>query len=307
MPRSLVLTLFLIAWLVVGAAADDLPEPPGVLRLPPVDEPEAENGPELALPSEPEPEVDAGETATPETDEVAEAASPPGYVPVFLFPAYTEMAAWSGSFELGLDGSSGNTETFNFRFGLDVERKWDIHQFDIDLDYIRKTADGVETANRSFLDWRYERLFRDSYWTWFVHGTFEYNDFEAWDARVTADTGLGYQLITTEATKLISRAGGGFSRKIGLPDDYWAPELVLGLDFEHKIGKRHRLKAKVDYTPDVTNFASFRINSQASWEMLIDEEMNLSLKLSVLDRYDSVPEGAKPNDLDYSAVVMWRF
>ncbi|MDZ7618487.1 MAG: DUF481 domain-containing protein [Patescibacteria group bacterium] len=308
------------------AAGQAMPAPPGVLRLPPVDS--------LALPAvmapAPAPESEANEgpetkegpktgeaskedakdskSSTPAAGDQAEAAvSPPDYLPVFLFPAYTELVAWTGSFELGLDGSSGNSDTFNFRLGLDMERNWDIHRVDIDLDYIRKTAGGVETANRSFLEWRYERLFRDTRWTWVVHGTFEYNDFEAWDARVATDTGIGYKLITTDATKLISRAGGGFSRKIGLPDEYWVPELTLGLDFEHKVGKRHRLKAKVDYMPDMTDFGHYRVNSQASWEMLIDETMNLSLKLGVISRYDSNPEGAEPSDLDYSAVVMWRF
>ncbi len=299
---------------VVFDAAGQVPPSPEVFRLPPVDLPalpavmEAPPVLELEANEAPKEDVKTSDSSTNATDDQPEVTtSPPTYVPVFLFPAYTELAQWNGSFELGLDGSSGNSETFNFRLGLDMDRKWDVHQINIDLDYIKKTAGDVETANRSFLDWRYERLFRDTPWTWFVHGTFEYNDFEAWDARVAADTGIGYKLIATDATKLVSRAGGGFSRKIGLPDDYWAPELAFGLDFEHKVSKRHRLKAKVDYTPDVTNFASYRVNSQASWEMLIDDEMNLSLKLGVISRYDSNPEGAKPNDLDYSAVVMWRF
>ncbi len=302
MPLRYCFTLLLTSWFVVAARADEsVPPPPGLLRLPSVD----------ALETEPisatEPAVEADAPAASEADESVPTAAPPAYVPALLFPAYHEMAVWSGSFELGLDGTTGNSDTFNFRFGLDAERKWDIHRIDIDLDYLRKTAGGTDTANRSFLDWRYERLFRDTRWTWFVHGTVEYNEFEAWDCRVTADTGLGYRLIATDSTKLTSRAGGGFSRTIGLPDDRWVPELVLGLDFEHKVSKRHRLKVKVDYMPDFTDFTIFRINSQASWEMLIDEGMNLSLKFSALNRYDSTPRDAKPNDLDYAAVVMWRF
>ncbi len=297
--------LVLLLGLPAAAGAEDLLLPPGVLRLPPTDSAGAESGPALEPASGPGAVADADGT-TGAVDAVS-AATPPAYVPAFFFPAYHELAAWSGSFELGLDGTTGNSETFNFRFGLDMERKWDIHQIDLDLDYIRKTAGSLETANRSLLDWRYERLFRNSRWTWFVHGTVEYDEFEAWDCRVTADTGLGYRLIATDSTKFTSRTGAGFARTFGLPDDRWVPELVMGLDFEHKVGKRHRLKAKVDYMPDVTDFAGYRINSQGSWEMLIDEAMNLSLKLSARSRYDSTPRPAKPHDLDYSAVVMWRF
>jgi hypothetical protein len=31
------------------------------------------------------------------------------------------------------------------------------------------------------------------------------------------------------------------------------------------------------------------------------------LKLSVIDRYDSTPQGARPNDLDYSTLLLWTF
>ncbi len=296
--------LFLLPMLLPAARADELPAPPGVLRLPPISAPA---NTDVSGSVVPEVVASSDESANSESDEAIPVVTPPSYVPTFLFPAYHEVAAWSGSFELGLDGTTGNSETFNFRFGLDMERNWDIHQIDIDLDYLRKTAGGIETANRALLDWRYERQFRDTRWTWFVHGTLEYNDFEQWDARVTADTGLGYRLIDTESTALIARSGGGVAHKIGLPEDDWTPELVFGIDFEHKVGKRHRLKAKVDYMPNVTDFSGYRINSQGSWEMLIDEAMNLSLKLGVRSRYDSAPRGAKPNDLDYSAVVMWRF
>jgi hypothetical protein len=49
-----------------------------------------------------------------------------------------------------------------------------------------------------------------------------------------------------------------------------------------------------------------RINSKAGWELLLDEEMNLSLKLTVLDRYDSTPNRAEPNDIDYAAMLLWK-
>lgn len=301
--------VFLFGAFAVTAGADaQAPAPPDVLRLPPIEEATGPNSesPASAPPAASSEKAEDGKVSV-ETEEAAAVVQPPEYLPVFFFPAYREMKAWDGSFELGLDGTTGDSETFNFRFGLDLERKWDVHQIDCDIDYTRKSADGNETANRSILDWRYERLFRETPWTWFVHGSVEYNAFEEWDSRIAADTGIGYKVIATDATKLISRVGGGFSREFGLPDEYWAPELMLGIDFEHKVGKRHRLKAKAEYMPDVTKFASYRLNSQGSWEMLIDEEMNLSLKLSVISRYDSTPDDTDPSDLDYAAVVMWRF
>ena len=214
---------------------------------------------------------------------------------------------WEGSFELGLDGSEGNSQTFNFRLGFDAERTTRHNVFALDLDY-RKTSNAlVETANRAFLDWRYERLFEDSRWTSFVHGTVDYDEFQAFDLRASLDVGLGYHLIKTEAMSLAARFGSGCSREIGGPDDAYVPEAVLGLDFEHRLNKRHKFTASAEYSPDVTGLNDFRLKSRASWEALVDKKMNLSLKLSILERYDSTPHGAEPNDLDYAAVLLWKF
>lgn len=218
-----------------------------------------------------------------------------------------EPTPWEGSFELGLDGSSGNSETFNFRFGFDAQRKTGRNVLDLDLDYRKTSSEDVETANRALLDWRYERLFEASPWTTFLHGTLDYDEFKTFDMRITTDIGVGRKLIDTKRTEFAGRLGTGFSREIGGPDDVWVPEAVFGLEFKHKLTDRQKIAFSTEYTPDMASFDDFRMKSRASWEVLIDEEMNLSLKLSVLDRYDSTPNGAESNDLDYSAVLLWKF
>ena len=212
---------------------------------------------------------------------------------------------WEGSFELGLNGTEGNSQTFNFRFGADLKRKTRYHVLTTNLDYHKNSADSLETANRAFLDWRYERLFDASPWTWFVHGTVDYDEFQAFDLRVSVDSGLGYGLLKTDTTSLLGRLGGGFSHEIGGPDDSYVPELVFGLDFEHQLSKRQKLTATVDYTPDVTDFGNYRLKTKIGWQVLLDEAWNLSLKVSLLDRYDSSSHGLKPNDVDYAVTLLW--
>jgi putative salt-induced outer membrane protein YdiY len=214
---------------------------------------------------------------------------------------------WEGNLEMGVNGTEGNSQTFNLRFGAKLKRKTEWNSLSADLDYRRDSADSQETANRAFLDWRFEHFFKDSPWTWFVHGTVEYDEFQAFDLRVALDTGLGYQFIDTDMTNLIGRFGGGTSREIGGPDDEFLPEAVFGLDFEHKINKRHKLTLTLEYRPDVTDCADYRLNSKAGWEILLDEAMNLSMKITASDRYDSTPHGAKPNDLDYALLMLWGF
>jgi putative salt-induced outer membrane protein YdiY len=214
---------------------------------------------------------------------------------------------WEGGLELGVNGTEGNSETFNFRFLSNAKRTTDRTIFSFNTRYIKNTAASEETAHRLFFEGRDELLFPNSPWSLYVHQTTEYDEFRAFDLRVTGDAGIGYQFIKNDAVSLLGRAGPGFSHEIGGPDDSVVPEAVFGLAYEHKITARTKISASTDYYPDVSDVSEFRLNSQINWEMVLDEALHLSLKLGAMDRYDSTPNGAEANDLDYSATILWSF
>ena len=229
--------------------------------------------------------------------------------PIAIEPPPPEIDnPWDGSFDLGLDGSEGNSETFNFRFGFHANRRRDNNVLTLGLDYTKSTAETKDTSNRLFFDGRFEWLIHQSRWSWFLHETVEYDEFQSFNVRDTSDAGLGYRLIRNEITTLIGRFGSGFSHEYGGPDNgRFTPEAVFGLQLEHKISKRQKLVGMVEYAPDVGYFLRYRIRTQAAWEVLLDSERNLSLRVGVLDRYTSQPNGARPNDLDYASVLIWKF
>ena len=276
--------------------------PPEVVRLPPVPPvPPPPHG--AAAPRTVQPVPDERVFAVPDVEQVLAREPPPAKPKESVKP----KKIWSGSFELGLDGTEGNSETFSFRTGFDAKRKTDRNILAVDLDYIQKTNRGEETANRSYLDWKYERLFQSSPWTAVAHGTVDHDEFQSFDVRSTVDLALGYRFVETDETTLSARAGVGTAYESGGPDEGWVPEAVYGAEYEHKLSDRYRFTAKTEYTPDMTGWDDFRVKTQASIEALIDAEMNLNLKLSVRNRYDSTPNGAKANDLDYSVVLLWGF
>ncbi|MGV3606064.1 MAG: DUF481 domain-containing protein [Planctomycetaceae bacterium] len=214
---------------------------------------------------------------------------------------------WEGNVELGMNGTDGNTETFNIRFGMTAKHKTELRNETLQITSIQKRANGATTANTALVDGRIEWPMPNSKWNYFMHSLLEYDQFKAFDARVSADTGFGYEFIQNDLTTLIGRSGLAMSHEIGGPNNKVNPELYFGGEFKRKFSDTHSFLAKVDYYPNVTAFGDFRLNSQASWEMALVKSWGVSLKFSLIDRYDSTPSGAKPNDLDYSTLLLWNF
>ena len=228
-----------------------------------------------------------------------------------LTPEFEEekpVKLWEGSFTFGLDGAEGNNEAMNLHVGFNAKRKTDLHVLFLDLDYNRRTTNTISTANRLFSQARYERLIQETAWSLFVESIGEYDEFQDFDFRISSHAGVGYWVFQTTQASLKSRLGSGFSHEIGGPkNNYYAPELIVGLDYERRVTSRQKLVATVDYMPDWSDFTEYRLNSLAGWEFLLDKETNLSLRLAVRNRYNSTPGTARPNDLDYAALLLWKF
>ena len=192
--------------------------------------------------------------------------------------------------------------------GWNLLRKTDLREVTMDFNYALSSTDGVQTQNFWQLDLKHDRIFAEgSPWSFFTNANFLSDQFQAFDLRVALNSGIGYRFIDTEDALLKSRVGAGASREFGGPNDDWTPELVLGLDFKRQITARQSVGGSIDYFPSFEDFSDYRIVSDLWWELLIDEEANLSLKFNVIDRYDATPEGAEPNDIYYSVLMLWKY
>ena len=214
---------------------------------------------------------------------------------------------WSGKVEFGLNGTEGNSQTFNIHIGASTKRKTKCSIFTASLDYNKKNSDSINTANRLFCDSRLERPHCSTPWTWYMHGSADYDEFQPWNLQINGDTGIGYQIVESDSTDITGRFGGGCSQEIGGPNDAYVPELLFGMEFEHRRGERHKFKIAVEYFPDVTDFTEYRMVDKASWEVVLDSTLNLSLSFNVIDTINHPNPGGKDADLDYSAVLLWNY
>jgi len=249
------------------------------------------------------PKMDVG--GVPEAAPVPEA--PPVPEPRWYQRGYwLRPTTWDGGVELGLNGTEGNSQTFSLALGANAKRVTERNTLAFEATYVKSAAESVETANNAFLKGRHEWLLADSPWTLFVNGTLEYDEFRAFDVRLAGNGGVGYRLLKTDATALTGRFGSGVSHEIDSPDDSYVPEAVYGLDLEHQLTARQKVAGEANYYPSWEDYRDYRAETRVSWEVLLDEATNLSLKISATDRYDSTPHGRKPNDLDYALLLMWK-
>lgn len=226
----------------------------------------------------------------------------PWYHPTSWFGPY-----WDGSVEFGLNGQNGNSNAENTRFGFDLSRETERTNWDIDFIYNKATNDDIETANNALFQSNWDFKLRRPRWTSFAKLGLEYDEFKDFDIRLFLNGGLGYYFIQTPTTTLRGRFGSGVSREFGGVDEEWKPEAVFGLDLEHQLSDRQKIKIINDYYPNWSDFSDYRLVTDASWQLLLDAATNLSLKVGALNRYDSTPNGAEPNDLNYSVLLLWAF
>ncbi len=229
----------------------------------------------------------------------------PPFQPVWYNPISWIGPYWDGSVEVGLNGSSGNSDARSIRTGFDLSRETQRTNWDIDFVYNKNASNGEETQHNALFSSNWDVKLRNPRWTWFSKLGLEYDEFKNFDLRLSLNTGLGYLLLDTDKTQFRPRFGAGASREFGGADEEWHPEAVFGFDFSHQISSRQEFKATVDYYPRWDDFSDYRLLTDVSWELVLDEINNLSLKVGVIDRYDSTPNGAKENDVDYSVLLLW--
>lgn len=226
-------------------------------------------------------------------------------------PKWYHFAYWFGptpwdiGFELGINGTEGINEALSFRTGGHLKRETDHWKFDNTLVYNKNSANGVETQNNALLDVRIDRKLGDSPWSLYFLNQELYDEFQAYDLRVSGNTGVGYQFIDTEHLDIVGRFGAGASREFGGPDDSTAYEALFGLEYDHELTKTQRVYAKADYFPEWEDFSRYRVVTDIGWEIDLDKPGNMSLKFSVIDRYDSTPNGADPNEINYAVLLIW--
>ena len=221
--------------------------------------------------------------------------------------AAVKAPQWSGGFEFGLTGSEGNAPRMNFRVGAQAQHHTGGRVLSFDSSYSRATDRSELSEHKLLASAKHDWLFPGRPWVLFQLAGLEFDQFKDFDVRLNAALGPGYQFVHSESTALLGRLGFGAAREIGGANQRLTPEAVAGVDFKHQLSERQKLTAAAEAFPDLADLGEFRMVAKGAWEILVNPEFHLNLKLGVEDRFDSTPDGAKKNDLDYFVTLLWKF
>jgi putative salt-induced outer membrane protein YdiY len=214
---------------------------------------------------------------------------------------------WDTALELGLNGSSGNDQSFSIRTGGYVKRESRFSKFDYRLYYNRTTTNKETTQDNATTDIRNDWLLDDSSpWSLFAKANLFYDQFQAFDLQTNGSSGIGFQVFKDPMVDLSTRVGAGASREFGGPDNDWTPEALFGFEYEQHVSDSQKLSATLEYYPQFDNFGKYRLVADAGWEIELDKPSNLSLKMSANDRFDSTPNGVEPHLVNYSVLLLLK-
>jgi putative salt-induced outer membrane protein YdiY len=255
--------------------------------------------PEVALPAP----VTAESNASITNETVHVEAPSSWYQPTYWFGP----SPWDTGIELGINGSSGTSESLSVRTGGYIKRESRFSKLDLNTTYNRTTTGGAATQNNAQLEARNDWLLDDkSPWTLYGTGNLFYDEFQNFDVQVSANTGVGYRFVHEPGLDFIGRFGGGTSREFGGPDERWVPESLVGFEYSQQLSATQKFYGKFDYYPEWDEFGEYRLVADTGWEIELIQPSNLSLKISATDRYDSTPNGAEPHLLNYSVLLLLK-
>lgn len=219
---------------------------------------------------------------------------------------------WSGTGEVGLIKSSGNSDNENFNVGLAFERKTEIWEQDVHLKYFKSSSDGIESADTVSANYQAKRsLSEKSY----VFAGVDYLDdsFDGFTEQFGASLGYGYRIYDSEPLSWEVGIGIGYrdtSELITLANgdeiegkDLSGATLVLRSEYAYQLTDNSKISD--DFRADIGSDNSFIENNLALTVAMNDQ---FALKAGVLVRHNTDPApGKKETDTVSSINLVYNF
>jgi putative salt-induced outer membrane protein len=232
-----------------------------------------------------------------------------GTVSLFSQAVMAQQAApaktgWTGSGELGLVKTTGNTETESLLLSVEFIREQDKWRHRAAASALSAEDSGNTTAERYGFEWQSDYKLDDKSW---ILGAFRYesDEFSAFDNQQTLTFGYGRNLVDNAASKLVGEIG------IGYRD---AELAATGISSSEMI-----IRGLLDYTLQVTDNSEFTnrllvesgsdntfIQNLAGFSVAVNDRFAMKFGFEYRNNSD-VPPGVDDTDTITSANLVYNF
>jgi hypothetical protein len=120
--------------------------------------------------------------------------------------------------------------------------------------------------------------------------------------------GLGYRFLESEDTVFKGVLGGALSQDyLQLQQNERVPEVQFGFQFEHQLGRRNKIFGEMEFARDMMEYNRKRVQTKAAWEVLLNDENNVSMRTGIQKNTKTAPDGAESINLNYTLDLIWKF
>ncbi|MCD6404285.1 MAG: DUF481 domain-containing protein [Planctomycetes bacterium] len=196
---------------------------------------------------------------------------------------------WTGSFEMGISGQSGNSETLRGNAKLAVERKYE--RFAIEGYACGRYAreDGRQSDNQQSAGARTEtQVGRRSFW--YSSLDLERDEIKDLDLRTAVSFGIGHNWWKEDANYFKTGIGAGFTHESFRDDDdeiYPAAEVTAG--YSRKLNGLLTFANDTKVLLDLNDIDGWRAENDACLSVSLTDNGSWKLKIGVNHEYDSSP------------------
>ncbi len=231
---------------------------------------------------------------------------------VFMLYAQEEQkeeTKWSGDAALGLALARGNTDTTNISLTFSVKGPVSnsIDNTNKAFFLLNKDKD-ITNAESMGLDsqiqWKHSARFYSYYG---IQGLRD--RFKNYSYRILPGLGVGYKILASENFRLSANAGLSqvFTKYYDSEETDSYTGLTLGNEFTWKISESAEISQTLSFNTDISELDHIFLQLETSLASTITK--GLSVKLILMDKYDSKPIGVdiKKNDVSFIAGLSAKF
>lgn len=207
-------------------------------------------------------------------------------------------ARWNADVKVALNGSQGNTETFQLGAAAEAIRETDDDRLRFGGLIARQSQDSKDTVKNT-RGWLYYDYHLGAHWELGAFVTLEYDRFKDLDLRTVVGGGPGYRFIDTKTMLFKVRAGVAYvNENFGEQSDRDYATAVLGDEFRWQISDDRSIYQLLDVYPSFADASDLLLHAEVGFRQTLMKD--LFIELALIDDYDNLPaEGRKKNDFRY--------